>query len=818
MPDSTMARRGRAQIALAAVVALIISSFGAVNAPLAGADTAPPNPGTPRTVSADVLPTVQVNGVVWDQVIVGNRVYVAGNFTSARPAGSAPGTNETSRRHLLAFDITTGALIGSWAPTLNAQARTIAASADGARIFVAGDFTTVNGVSRSRLAAIDATTGALITGFNPSPNGRVAELVVSGNTLYLGGVFSVVANRTRQRIAAVDATSGGLLAWAPAVNDEVMAITVPPGSGKVVLGGRFSTINGATNRGMGAVSASTGATLAWPANQIIVNWGPDASIWSLNSDGPNVYGTGYTYMRGNGGEGNFEGTFGADTATGQLKWVNGCRGDTYDAVPVGNVLYHVSHHHDCAMVGGLPQTNPWTFQRAGANTTYAAGTNNGGRFSGRPAAQLLHWLPELQPGTFTGKTQAAWTVEADSRYVVLGGEFPRVNNTAQAGLVRFAVPEMAPNRDGPRSSSTLTPALSGPSSGTVRVRWQTTWDRDNARLTYEVLRGSTAANSVVVATRTADTTWWSRPTITVDDTTAPAGTSQTYRIRVRDPLGNSLTSSPSTITVPGTATSTTTTTTTTTTVPPTAGTFASDSFSRTLTSGWGSAEVGGAWTVSSTSGFSVGDGTGRMTVGAGAARQAVLGAAASTSTGATATVVMNQPPTGGGIFTALIGRHVSNGNDYRLKLRSASTGVVTAQLVRTVSGGETVVQSATVPNVTLAAGVRLRMRLQVVGTNPTQLYARVWRDGTVEPGSWLLQATDSTSALQRSGGLGFWSYVSGSATSVPVTLSFDNLVASTVSSPGVAAAGLVADEPTPVPADEPAPAPEPATNTGEVTK
>jgi hypothetical protein len=807
MPDPTMTLQPRARIALAAVVALLISSFGATNAPLAGADTAPPNPSTPKTVSSDLLPTVQVNGVVWDQVIVGNRVYVAGNFTAARPPGAAPGTNETSRSHLLAFDITTGALIGSWAPSANAQARSIAASADGSRIFVAGDFTSVNGVARNRLAAIDAATGAVIGSFNPSPNGRVAELVVSGNTLYLGGVFSVVGGRTRHRVAAVDATSGAVSSWAPAVDAEVMAITVPPGSGKVVLGGRFTTINGATNRGMGAVSASTGATLPWPVNQIIVNWGQDASIWSLNNDGATVYGTGYTYLGRNGGSGNFEGVFAAETATGQLKWVNGCRGDTYDAVPVGNVLYHVSHHHDCAMVGGLPQTNPWTFQRAGANTTYAARINNGGLFNTRPAAEILHWLPELQAGTFTGKTQAAWTVEADSRYVVLGGEFPRVNNVAQAGLARFVIPSMAPNADGPRSSSTLTPALSGVSSGTVRVQWQTTWDRDNARLTYEVLRGSTVANSVLVATRTADTTWWNRPTLTVDDTSAPAGTSQTYRIRVRDPLGNSLTSSASTITVPGTASSTTTTTTTTTTAPPSpGGTFASDTFSRTLTSGWGSAEAGGPWTVSSTSGFSVGDGTGRMAMGAGAGRQAVLAGATSTSTGATATVVSNQPPTGGGLFAALIGRSVSSGNDYRLKLRAASTGVVTAQLVRTVSGAETVLQSATVPDVTMAAGVRLRMRLQVVGTNPTQLLARVWRDGTTEPGSWLLQTTDSTAALQGSGGVGFWSYVSGSATSVPVTFSFDNLVAATVTTAGVNAAALAVDDPAP------------ATDTGEVTK
>ena len=34
-------------------------------------------------------------------------------------------------------------------------------------------------------------------------------------------------------------------------------------------------------------------------------------------------------------------------------------------------------------------------------------------------------------------------------YVVYGGEFTRVNNRAQQGLVRFARPNLAPNDDGP---------------------------------------------------------------------------------------------------------------------------------------------------------------------------------------------------------------------------------------------------------------------------------------------------------------------------------------------------------------------------------
>ena len=55
---------------------------------------------TGSVVTADGLPTVQINGVVWTQVVVGDRVFAAGEFTRARPAGAAPGTRERRRWNL----------------------------------------------------------------------------------------------------------------------------------------------------------------------------------------------------------------------------------------------------------------------------------------------------------------------------------------------------------------------------------------------------------------------------------------------------------------------------------------------------------------------------------------------------------------------------------------------------------------------------------------------------------------------------------------------------------------------------------------------
>ena len=94
------------------VAGLLVS---AAAAPAASADVpstlSPVAQPTASTVTADALPTVQIDGVVWSQVIVGNTVYAGGKFTNARPAGAAAGTNQTARSNLLAYDITTGNLI-----------------------------------------------------------------------------------------------------------------------------------------------------------------------------------------------------------------------------------------------------------------------------------------------------------------------------------------------------------------------------------------------------------------------------------------------------------------------------------------------------------------------------------------------------------------------------------------------------------------------------------------------------------------------------------------------------------------------------------
>jgi hypothetical protein len=536
-------------VTLAGLLALAVLPVGVLLAPGGVADTVPPARVIPATVSADPLPAPQIDGVVWSQAVASTTVYAGGRFTTARPAGAAPNTKTVKRANLLSFDIRTGKL-SSWAPSVNGQITAVAVSPDAKRVYVAGSFTRVNGVPRYRIAAFDRATGALVKAFAPALNASVNALAVSSTAVYAGGDFTTASGVARSRLAAFLTTNGALTRWAPAADAGVMSMVIAPGGASVVVGGHFGTLAGRVAPGLGAVDARTGAGRAFAANRLIKDTGPDSGITSLTTDGKLVYGTGYAWA----GDGNFEGTFAANPTTGAIVWVEDCHGDTYSAAAVGRVVYTVGHAHYCGNIGGFPESNPRTWQRAVAFTTAATGTvakNTSGSytdFGGQPAPRMLMWWPNLRAGTFTGQGQAAWSVVATPSYAVLGGEFTHVNGRPQQGLVRFAVRALAPNKQGPVVSGVGLDLQATPGAGAreVALTWRTSWDRDNELLTYVLTRDGGATP---VTTRSFRSVFWRSSRFAVTDTGVPAG-SHTYRVTVKDPLGNTVRSQDVAVTVP----------------------------------------------------------------------------------------------------------------------------------------------------------------------------------------------------------------------------------------------------------------------------
>lgn len=527
------------------------------------ADTAPPS-GQPseQTVSADPLPTVQIDGVALAQLVLGNTVYVTGSFAYARPAGTpVTSSSRMARSDLLAYDIRTGTLIAGFDHALNAQGRTIVASPDGKRIYLGGNFTTVDGRPHNRIAAFDTASGALIDSFSAGLNNTVLALAATNQTVYAGGLFSTADGVARARLSAFTA-AGVLTSWNPGADASVTALVLAPDQSRIVVGGSFARLGNVTRYGIGAVYP-TGLSAPWSAAFPVRDYGLQSAIDTLSVSGRYVYGGGYSFR----GDGNFEGRFAVDPNTGTALWINSCQGDTYSVVVLGQVLYSASHEHDCSDIGSFSQdtvsstTATRHFLAAETLTvggtirppmyngsTGLAGTAASFDFSGRPHSTQLAWYPSLAPGTTTTARQAAWTVAANSSYLSVGGEFPTADGKPQQGLVRYAISAVAPDKVGPSTppAPTVTglPALTagGTStwgttrpSGRLRVSWTAPWDQDNVRLSYAVYRDS-EPNPVFRTTN--DGTFYQRRSLGFVDANLLPGSLHSYRVEVRDPFGN----------------------------------------------------------------------------------------------------------------------------------------------------------------------------------------------------------------------------------------------------------------------------------------
>ena len=527
---------------LSGLLAAALVPIGAVTlapASPAAADPAPAGAaGTPSTVSADALPTAQINGIVWDQVVVGDIVYVVGKFSSARPAGSPAGQNESPRGNAMAYNINTGEIV-DWAPTTNGTINTIAASADGQTLYLGGEFTTLNNQTAWRVGAVRASDGQR-SPLAASANGSVKALSVSpdGQTLYIGGAFTQINSSARQRVAALNLGSQQLTNFAPKIdNYYVRSIVEAVDGSAVAIGGAFESVEGSDNPGHGiAVFEKDGSLRKNNVSSVVRGAGAEASVMSVKADEQGLYAASYSRL------GTFEGVMRLNWVTGDIDYMAECHGDTYDVLPAGDVVYAASHSHDCSNIGGFPDVS-YHYHNAVAYTNAATGTVEDNHaagyknYAGQNATTNLNFYPDFTPGKISGAIQATWTVEGNDKYVVYGGEFLAVNGTAQQGLVRFARRDIAPNKQGPMDKGGAFKVTgSSPRAGVVSLSFKANWDRDDKALTYNVYRDS--MNGQPVTSQTVSAGFWERSDLSATDVVDP-GTTHRYRVQVTDQWGAS---------------------------------------------------------------------------------------------------------------------------------------------------------------------------------------------------------------------------------------------------------------------------------------
>ena len=213
------------------------------------------------------------NGSVEALAVSGSTVYVGGSFSNI--GGQA-------RNRLAALDAGTG-LATAWNPNPNQGVRALAV--DGTTVYAAGIFQVIGGELRDRIAALDATSG-LATAWNPGASGAsgfVSTIVKSGSTVYVGGDFTTAGGASRSRIAAIDATTGLATAWNPVASDVVQSIVV---SGSTIyVGGHFGFIGGQPRNRIAALDAGTGLATAWNPNAGAIN----TAVRSLAISGSRVF-------------------------------------------------------------------------------------------------------------------------------------------------------------------------------------------------------------------------------------------------------------------------------------------------------------------------------------------------------------------------------------------------------------------------------------------------------------------------------------------------------------------------------------------------
>ncbi len=264
----------------------------------------------------------RVNGRVLATKIVGNTVYLGGEFTAA----IAPNGSTTPRNHIAAFSAVDGSLL-AFTADIDQRVRSMELTAG--KLFVGGDFNTVSGVARRRLVALDPTSGA-VDPWNIYVGSNVHSIKSDGTNLYLGGVFTYVVNAPRLKVAAVNIATRQLVPnFAPQPNGHVFSMALSPDNSKIYLAGNFTAIGAVTRNYVAEISTATGQTTSLATDET-----DQVLAIDIATDGSKLF-------AGVGGAGN--GADGISTSTGARLWRHHTDGDVQAVRAFGTNAYFGFH-------------------------------------------------------------------------------------------------------------------------------------------------------------------------------------------------------------------------------------------------------------------------------------------------------------------------------------------------------------------------------------------------------------------------------------------------------------------------------------------
>ncbi|MBS2936688.1 PKD domain-containing protein [Nocardioides sp. J2M5] len=450
--------------ALVSAVALALPLAALTTVLTAGGAAAAPPAATrmPGDVPSKKTPWV-LDGEVSKIVQVGNTMIAGGLFTQvADPMNGTP----YARQNLFAFDATTGLVSQTFNPTVDGQVQQLMPGPTPDTVYVAGDFTKINGKGPNHIQLLNVNTGQAVTSFKaPSTNGGIETMeLLPNNRLFIGGFFTKIGGVTHGQLGTLNATTGALDPFMDLTVDGhhnnsgsgaqapigIRESGVTPAGDRLVVVGNFRTVGGLARdqivmldlTGANAVVSPDWYTTrytpicsprAFDSYMRDVEMSPDGSFFVVaTTGGPNTGTLCDTASR-------FE-TYAVGTAL-QPTWVTNSGGDTLWGVEITRAAVYVGGHNRW-------MNNPNGSDRAAQGAVPRPGLSALDPQTGIP----LRWNPGRNP-----RGEAAYEIyETDAGLWV-------VSDTDWIGNRRYQRPRIAffPYSEGYDTASTASGSLPG---------------------------------------------------------------------------------------------------------------------------------------------------------------------------------------------------------------------------------------------------------------------------------------------------------------------------------------------------------------------